>query len=97
MKGNLLPENKSSLILVYCKSGGRGSTASQTLEDLGYTNVINLGGGITAWNASNYPIAGIEQTDSSTSVSATNAIDGFGFGIFMLSTVMLAIIVKRRK
>ena len=93
-----LPEDKSSLILVYCKSGGRGSIASQTLEDLGYTNVMNLGGGITAWNASNYPIAGIEQTGtSSTSESNGNSINGFQFGIFMLSTVLLAIVVRRRK
>ncbi|MEE1061410.1 MAG: rhodanese-like domain-containing protein [Ruminococcus sp.] len=36
--------NKEQLILVYCRSGNRSKQASQTLADLGYTNVKEFGG-----------------------------------------------------
>ena len=38
-----LPD-KNQLILVYCRSGRRSKIASQTLVDLGYTNVKEFGG-----------------------------------------------------
>ena len=38
-----LPD-KDQLILVYCRSGRRSKIASQTLADLGYTNVKEFGG-----------------------------------------------------
>lgn len=34
---------KDTLIYTYCKSGIRSGKAKDTLEDLGYTNVINYG------------------------------------------------------
>ena len=40
---------KEDLILVYCKSGNRSALAVQTLENLGYTNVHFLEGGIIEW------------------------------------------------
>jgi phage shock protein E len=36
--------NKDAPIILYCKSGRRSGLAKQTLERLGYTNVINAGG-----------------------------------------------------
>ncbi len=36
-------------ILVYCKVGGRSAHACETLAALGFTNLVNLDGGITAW------------------------------------------------
>ena len=42
-----LPD-KGQLILVYCRSGNRSKQASQTLVDLGYTNVVEFGG-IDSW------------------------------------------------
>ena len=41
--GTLVPD-KSSEIVLYCRSGGRADVAQQTLERLGYTNVRNAGG-----------------------------------------------------
>jgi rhodanese-related sulfurtransferase len=38
-----LPD-KDKLILVYCRSGRRSKIASQSLADLGYTNVKEFGG-----------------------------------------------------
>ena len=36
--------NKDAPIFLYCKSGRRSGFAKQTLEELGYSNVINAGG-----------------------------------------------------
>ena len=41
--GTLVPD-KSSEIVLYCRSGGRAGVAQQTLERLGYTNFRNAGG-----------------------------------------------------
>jgi rhodanese-related sulfurtransferase len=47
-----LPMDKSARITVYCRSGSESAIAAQTLIDLGYTNIDNLDGGMTAWTAS---------------------------------------------
>lgn len=46
---------KKQPILVYCRSGARSKTASTLLSAQGFS-VINMDGGIMAWNAANYPI-----------------------------------------
>ena len=42
-----LPD-KEQLILVYCRSGNRSKQASEKLEALGYTNIVEFGG-INDW------------------------------------------------
>lgn len=42
---NIIP-NKEQEIIVYCKNGGRGVTAAEILNELGYKNVYNLKGGM---------------------------------------------------
>jgi len=37
-------ENKDALIYVYCRSGRRSGIAKGTLEEAGFTRVVNLGG-----------------------------------------------------
>ncbi len=51
-RASQLPQAKGARILVYCRSGAESAIASQTLLDLGYTNVWNLDGGMNAWQSS---------------------------------------------
>ena len=41
---SLTQSDKSKPIVVYCEKGGRAARAKQTLEQAGYTNVVNGGG-----------------------------------------------------
>jgi rhodanese-related sulfurtransferase len=47
-----LPADRTAPIVVYCRSGHESAIAAQTLLDLGYTNIRNLDGGMSAWQAS---------------------------------------------
>ncbi|MDX1795589.1 MAG: rhodanese-like domain-containing protein [Hydrogenovibrio sp.] len=38
--------------LIFCQSGGRGALAADTMQKMGYTQVVNLLGGYSAWKAS---------------------------------------------
>lgn len=42
-------------VIVYCRSGHRAALAAATLKDMGFENVANLEGGITAWQAAGLP------------------------------------------
>ena len=44
----VIPE-KDSMVLVYCRSGNRSKTASETLVGLGYTNIYEFDG-INTWS-----------------------------------------------
>ena len=48
--GNM-PElvDKSKAVLIYCRLGSRSALAAQTLQQLGYTNVLSMVGGFEAW------------------------------------------------
>ena len=37
--------------ILYCASGGRSALATRALQDLGYTDVAHLDGGLKAWTA----------------------------------------------
>ncbi len=42
--------DKSAAVLVYCRTGGRSALAAQTLQELGYNNVLSMIGGFEAWS-----------------------------------------------
>jgi rhodanese-related sulfurtransferase len=41
--------DKSKIYLMYCRSGGRSSSALQSMKSLGFTEVYEMGGGISTW------------------------------------------------
>lgn len=42
--------------VVFCAGGGRSVYAVKTLEEMGFTNVINLEGGFGAWQEAGEPV-----------------------------------------
>jgi rhodanese-related sulfurtransferase len=53
---NLLPKDKNTLILVYCRSGHMSKIAASKLAEMGYKNIYDLDGGIIAWQKAGLPI-----------------------------------------
>ena len=47
---------KDAPIVLYCKSGGMSTSAAKELEGLGYTNVVELDGGLLAWEAAGHEV-----------------------------------------
>jgi rhodanese-related sulfurtransferase len=50
-KNGIVALDKSKPVYVYCLSGGRSKRAAQQLANLGFSEVIELDGGIMKWNA----------------------------------------------
>jgi len=53
-----LPADKDAAIVVICATGHRGTPAQMYLQELGYTNVRNLNGGMNGWVGAKLPVAG---------------------------------------
>lgn len=51
-KANTL--DKSKPVFVYCKIGGRSAKAALKLEELGFSTIYDLQGGIMKWNAAGF-------------------------------------------
>lgn len=43
-------------IVMVCRSGGRSAQASRTLVSMGFTRVMNMRGGMIAWNHAQLPV-----------------------------------------
>ncbi len=51
-----LPKDKSTKIVVYCRTGPMSFPAIKALYELGYTNVYYLEGGLMAWKRAGYSV-----------------------------------------
>ena len=50
------PFDPSKRIIVHCASGGRSALAAAALQDMGYSNVAHLDGGVNAWKEAGKPV-----------------------------------------
>jgi rhodanese-related sulfurtransferase len=48
--------DKSKHYFLICRSGSRSQKAATIMEDLGFTHLHNVSGGILAWQKENYPL-----------------------------------------
>lgn len=46
-----LPDDRDAPIALYCRSGNMSAQSTAALVDLGYTNIVDLDGGMNAWVA----------------------------------------------
>ena len=53
---DLLPGDKDTRVVVYCRTGSTSQVAVESLARLGYTDVYNLQGGMIAWQSAGYPL-----------------------------------------
>ena len=53
--GGLL-KRKDKPVIVYCDSGDRASKAASALRRLGFSRVVNLSGGLPAWQQAGLPV-----------------------------------------
>ena len=49
MQTDAIDDWKNDEVIVYCRSGNRSGQATQILEQMGFTNVKNLTGGMLDW------------------------------------------------
>lgn len=49
--------DRDAEIVLVCRSGKRSRQGAERLAELGFQNVINMSGGMLAWNASGLPVA----------------------------------------
>src|SRR5512147_1133957 len=51
----VIPDKQAPIIL-YCGGGYRSALAADALQQMGYTNVCSMDGGIKAWRDAGYPM-----------------------------------------
>lgn len=51
----LAPDVDQAIVL-YCASGGRSALAAESLQRMGYRNVVSLAGGFNAWQEAGFPV-----------------------------------------
>ncbi len=48
--------NKSKTVYVYCKVGGRSAEAVEIMQKKGFKHIVELDGGMDAWNEAGKPV-----------------------------------------
>ncbi len=51
----LIPDKQASIVL-YCGGGYRSALVADALQQMGYSNVLSMDGGIRAWRDAGFPL-----------------------------------------
>ncbi|WP_018867845.1 MULTISPECIES: rhodanese-like domain-containing protein [unclassified Thioalkalivibrio] len=51
-----LVEAREKPVAVMCATGGRAAMSVQRLQEMGFTNVVNIAGGIKGWEGEDLPV-----------------------------------------
>ncbi len=51
----MIPDKNAEIIL-YCGGGYRSALSAANLQEMGYTQVLSMAGGIKAWRQAGYPL-----------------------------------------
>jgi rhodanese-related sulfurtransferase len=54
--GEAFKRHKDKVVVTCCESGARSGAAARVLQAQGFTNVVNLRGGLQAWRADSLPL-----------------------------------------
>lgn len=77
-------------VYVMCRTGRRSAEAQARLRALGFTNVINVGGGIEAWKQEGLPVERDERAPWSIERQVR-----FTAGLLVLTGVILSLVVHQ--
>ncbi|MBT8241408.1 MAG: rhodanese-like domain-containing protein [Acidimicrobiales bacterium] len=58
-----LPEDRDDPVVLYCRSGNMSGQAAEALAEEGYTNIVDLNGGMNAWTDSGRELLTDEPAD----------------------------------
>ncbi|MFQ5978040.1 MAG: rhodanese-like domain-containing protein [Candidatus Heimdallarchaeota archaeon] len=96
-RANELPGDYQTEILVYCRSGARSATGSDTLVSMGYTQVYNMLGGFSAWKEAGYPympenITGSQGSSTGSSETQSTPVKEASIPLFIVLLSILSVI-----
>ncbi|MFX1703816.1 thioredoxin domain-containing protein [Chitinophaga sp. CC14] len=72
--------DKKKPVYIYCLSGGRSAAAARWMRENGFTNVVELDGGINAWKRAGRQLEGVAEKKPQLSVADYNkAVQAKGY------------------
>jgi thioredoxin len=70
-KEQLAAFDKTKPTFIYCLSGGRSGNALNVMQEMGFTEVYNMQGGILKWKAENLPLASASNATANEWIGMT--------------------------
>jgi len=56
LSGNPALDPRNLSVVLYCKTSGRAALAANTMQSMGYNNVVSVAGGYDAWVGADKPV-----------------------------------------
>ncbi len=67
-----LKKYREKAVIIYCESGQSSGASAGVLKALGFTNVVNLRGGVAAWKQDNMPLVTATANSSASKSTRKN-------------------------